>query len=198
MQPSLAFDQETDLPHTASHQEPIPVARRVLVRSANSSRLFDHVPNNSSMTVEHSESDEIFREESIKSLNIPRPEYAVPRPVGRPSLEGARLVQQWEGTVVDVLPQMLIARLRDLLHQQRPEERAEIPLAQVSEPDLPLVSTGAVFYWTVGYRISPSGQRTLASDIRFRRDPCWSESDLRRIEMRERELDELLGEPSAQ
>jgi hypothetical protein len=182
---------------TGSSQVATPIGAKVLLLYPDGIRLGDTTCD-AAMVGGQQEGAGLFREVSSKSLNVPRPEYARARPVVVPPQDAARLVQSWEGTVVDVRRGKLIVRLRDLLHQQRPEERAEIPLEQLSEPDLPLVAPGAVFYWTMGYQVSPRGQRTLASDIRFRRDPPWSEADLRRAEARERELDELLGEPSAQ
>lgn len=122
--------------------------------------------------------------------------YAVARPAMARQQKGARAVQEWEGTVVGQRRGMIIARLRDLLHQGRFEETAEIPLDNLSDPDKPLVAEGAVFYWTIGYTVSRGGQRTLASEIRFRRDPCWSASDLRKVEARAREFGDILDEPS--
>src|SRR5262249_25118886 len=61
------------------------------------------------------------------------------------------LLQKWEGTVLQVLPEdSLFARLVDL-SGSGPDEEAEFSLEEVSDIDRPLVVPGAIFYWSIGY-----------------------------------------------
>jgi len=106
---------------------------------------------------------------------------ALPAPP-RSSPERFDLLQQFVGTVLDVGEETFSARLQDRTDQSRGSEIAEFDLEEVSDFDRDLVQGGAVFYWSIGYRISPSGQRTRVSRIRFRRLPAWSRSDLRDAE----------------
>src|SRR6266511_2905008 len=87
-----------------------------------------------------------------------------------------RALQEWEGTVLDRRADSIHVRLVDKTNGG--EEEAEILLDEISPHDLPLVRAGAVFYWTIGYRDSASGQRSRQSSIVFRRLPAWTDSEL--------------------
>jgi hypothetical protein len=52
-----------------------------------------------------------------------------------------------------------------------------------------------VFYWTIGYHDSETGQRTRQSVIAFRRLPAWTESELQAIRRRVRRRKALFGWP---
>ncbi len=86
-------------------------------------------------------------------------------------------LQKWEGTVLQVSEESFFARLIDLTSDGADEE-AEFPLEEVSDADRPLIGTGAIFYWNIGYIDSLSGERTRASIIRFRRLPVWRAEEL--------------------
>jgi hypothetical protein len=85
---------------------------------------------------------------------------------------------KWEGRVLEVTEERFVAVLTDELHQGRPEEAADIPLEEVSSVDRDLVTVGAFFFWTVGYNVRASGQRSRVSIIRFRRLPRWSVEEI--------------------
>jgi hypothetical protein len=93
---------------------------------------------------------------------------------------------RWEGRVLEVTESSLIAALIDELDHESPEEEARIPIDEISPADLELVKPGALFYWSIGYRLSGSGQRFRESVIRFRRLPRWSIEEIeharRRVE----------------
>jgi hypothetical protein len=75
---------------------------------------------------------------------------------------------KWEGAVDEVFSSYFSARLSsgdDLTA----EEHAEIPFEEISNTDVPLVHPGARFYWTIGYQVNASGQRSRTSLLRFRR-----------------------------
>lgn len=101
-------------------------------------------------------------------------------------------LQRWEGTIIEILKDSFVARLVDKSPDSATEE-AEFPLDEVSRDDLPLIKEGALFYWTIGYRDSINGQRTRISEIRFRRTPTWTASELTRARGRARRLLDLLG-----
>jgi hypothetical protein len=85
---------------------------------------------------------------------------------------GAALVpkQQWIGRVEEVHDDYFLASLRDARGVEEPEEElAEIWLEQLSRSDLEYVQPGAIFYWVIGYRDEPHGQRIGSSLFHFRR-----------------------------
>ena len=45
----------------------------------------------------------------------------------------------------------------------------------------PLVAEGAAFYWSIGYRDTPGGQRERVAALRFVRQPRLSEADVKQI-----------------
>ncbi len=79
-------------------------------------------------------------------------------------------------------------RLVDLTGD-RPEEEMELEKRELSDFDLELLETGAIFYWTIGYRLRlPRGARERVSQIRFRRLPAWSRSEISAAEARAERL----------
>jgi hypothetical protein len=91
------------------------------------------------------------------------------------------LRQQFEGTVLSISQDEFEARLMDRTRPSNPNEIASFSLLDVSEGDRELLQPGAVFYWSIGYRIQPWGQRERSSIIRFRRVPVWTRSELGQI-----------------
>lgn len=97
-----------------------------------------------------------------------------------PQRDYFRVLQKWEGHVLEVDNEVFLARLIPISGQEDVQE-AEIYLTEVTEEDRDFLEPGAVFYWSIGYLVRPSG--TLrASVIRFRRLPAWTEDDLRKAE----------------
>jgi hypothetical protein len=87
-------------------------------------------------------------------------------------------LQMYEGTVLEVRADEFVAKLRDQRDPSEPLQGATISFAHISDADRKLVAPGAVFYWTIGYRVEVHGQRSLTSTIRFRRLPAWSPGDI--------------------
>jgi hypothetical protein len=106
------------------------------------------------------------------------------------------LLQQWEGTVTTVNAEEFVAVLRDLTQLTRPEEEASFPIEEVPDPDRSLLVPGGVFYWTIGYEVTPTGTRKTVSMLRFRRLPAWGESELRRVRADAERLQKLLAPSS--
>jgi len=93
-----------------------------------------------------------------------------------PKLDQGEALQKWEGQVVRLTSDGFIAKLVDLTAAAT-EEEAEFSLDDVSAADRALVRPGAVFYWSIGYRVAVTGQRSRESVLRFRRLPLWSRAD---------------------
>lgn len=93
-----------------------------------------------------------------------------------PLREIFRVLQKWEGFVVEVQSETFLARLVPI-KGEGPDQEAEIYIREVQEADIELIKPGAVFYWTIGYHDKPSG-RVRSSIIKFRRQPIWTNRDL--------------------
>lgn len=92
-------------------------------------------------------------------------------------------LQIWEGTVLDVDTCEQVMRVQ--LHAKMgdvPPHSAEIELQWVNEQDRELVQPGAVFYLTLFKVTTRGGSIQNAQELRFRRRPAWSETQIRRIE----------------
>lgn len=100
----------------------------------------------------------------------------IPGPIA-PQAHRFRVLKAWEGTVLDARngDETFVARLFDRACGEADE--AEIYRAEVSDEDLQLLDDGAIFYWTIGYRVGPDG-RERVSRIKFRRLPAWSQDAL--------------------
>ena len=89
-------------------------------------------------------------------------------------------LQEWEGYIVDMDGDELVARLVDLTAgSTHEEEEAVIPLAEISECDADTVRVGSIFRWVVGYERSPSGTKKRVSQIVFRDLPRMTERDFK-------------------
>lgn len=101
--------------------------------------------------------------------------------------------QRWEGYVEALKKTGFEALLIDLAERPLHEERTQIDFDEVSAFDRNLIQPGAVFYWSMGYRVRPSGQREGLSVIRFRRLPTWTPEELDLAERAAKETAELFG-----
>ncbi|MFW5700919.1 MAG: hypothetical protein ACOCWM_04440 [Cyclobacteriaceae bacterium] len=84
-------------------------------------------------------------------------------------------LQSWKGIIVELKDDCFIAELQDLTNGGT-NEIVEIELLSVSPDDLNLVSVGASFYWSIGYKMN-YGQITKESIIRFQRLIEWDSDD---------------------
>lgn len=96
-------------------------------------------------------------------------------------------LQKWEGRVLSRTDSTFVAVVSDLVDGVT-EEQAEFEIDDVTKEDRPLVQPGAIFYWSIGYRVELSGERSRVSILVFRRLPAWSELDLERVATRAQEL----------
>jgi hypothetical protein len=102
-------------------------------------------------------------------------------------------LQRWEGVVLEAHGESFTARLTDL-SADGPIEEVELQRADVADDDWALIQPGAVFYWSIGYMDSASGQRSRVSTLRFRRLPVWSSEELEASERRASEIAEVLAQ----
>jgi len=86
-------------------------------------------------------------------------------------------LQSWEGTVLDVEGDSFVARLIDV-NGDHLDEEVSLAKEELCDFDLELLESGAIFYWTIGYRYQPGGARERVSRIRFRRLPAWTKRQL--------------------
>ena len=99
-----------------------------------------------------------------------------------------KMLQQWEGVVSEIGDEFFKAELLDLTDSSKPREIVELPLEDFPDADRPLLVPGCVFYWTMGYLTTDSGQKSRTSDIRVRRNPKWSQHEIESIKKRGEEL----------
>lgn len=85
--------------------------------------------------------------------------------------------QKWQGIVKNISKETFVAQLTDLLLDV-PEEQAEFFRSDIQDDDKELLSEGAVFYWCIGYLISPSNQIRRTSFLRFQRLPLYSQESI--------------------
>jgi hypothetical protein len=88
-------------------------------------------------------------------------------------------IKEWEGYVVDVVRDHMIANLVDLTaHENRPSSTVEIPLEELEPADIERLRPGMIFRWAIGYLRTPSGTRKRSSNIVFRNLPRWTKQEL--------------------
>lgn len=78
------------------------------------------------------------------------------------------LKQEWVGRVDEVREDTFVATLATRAAPGE-YEYAEIEIEEVAPTELDHLRPGAVFYWVVGYRDEPHGQRLGVSSILFRK-----------------------------
>jgi hypothetical protein len=105
-----------------------------------------------------------------------------------------QLLQQWECVVRSVSTDEMLAVMYDLNDPSKPEEEAPFPLEEVPDSDRAFVEPGAVFYWSIGYRTSATGQKDRISQIRFRRLPPLTATERREADREASEFEELLDD----
>ncbi len=86
--------------------------------------------------------------------------------------------QEWEGYVVEIKKNFLVARLTDLTAGSKYEsEEATIPLNEIADSDKEKMTIGSIFRWVFGYELSPMGDKKQVSQIVFRDLPRMTKED---------------------
>lgn len=88
-----------------------------------------------------------------------------------------KALQKFEGIVLSVGEDSCMTRLTDKT-SGGPDEEAEVPFEEIMPGDLPLVSPGAKFYWSIGYERKRHGQQSRSSVLRFQRLPGWTQAEV--------------------
>ncbi|MAE69669.1 MAG: hypothetical protein CME06_04270 [Gemmatimonadetes bacterium] len=96
-------------------------------------------------------------------------------------------LQKWEGRVLEVGDSTFSAVVEDSV-RRGVEEEVEFDLEEIGPDDRNLLKPGAIFYWTIGYRTEPSGERSRSSVLVLRRLPAWNEEGLQRARRLAEEL----------
>jgi hypothetical protein len=121
---------------------------------------------------------------TLARSEAPQRTYAAPMAnalVSREVRADSSPLQVWEGTVIEVnWATGVIQVLLDAKIGHIPRHTGEIELEWVSDQDQDLVRPGAVFYLTLFKRTKPSVEN--AQELRFRRRPAWSDTQVEKIE----------------
>ncbi len=97
-----------------------------------------------------------------------------------------------EGIIISLSEDFFTAKLVDPAHNDV-DEVADFPYNEVSDDDQSLLTVGAVFYWNIGYKLSPTGQKERSSLIRFRRIPAWTTKEIDNASTKAEELSLIFG-----
>jgi hypothetical protein len=90
--------------------------------------------------------------------------------------ESSIILQRWEGVVLERGETKFSCHLYEG-DEDFPLKRAEIDLEELSVDDRESVQPGAMFIWTIGYRLRHN-TRTRFSEIYFRRLPRWTKEEI--------------------
>jgi hypothetical protein len=103
--------------------------------------------------------------------------------------------QKWEGIVLEVREDCIIARINDLdrLNTDRIEEEAQIPISEIDPEDVELVKPGSIFYWNIGYWDTARGQRIRSSLILFQRVPYITKKKIEGAAIEAEQVRELIS-----
>ena len=89
-----------------------------------------------------------------------------------------QVLQEWEGYVVELRSDELVACLVDVTAgSTHEEEEAVIPLASISHGDFDTIACGSIFRWVIGYEGAEAGTKMPVSRIVFRDLPLMTERD---------------------
>ena len=140
------------------------------------------------------ESQEAFRNGLVgTSAEVPKKPYVLrkPSPAAIPRRR-FKVLQKFEGTVLEICAQECRALIRDLTSPGNVEE-VTFSVEEISDSDRSLAVPGGIFYWYIGYDDHIGGQRYRSSAIIFRRFPLWREKDLINAKRKAESLIERLG-----
>ena len=131
------------------------------------------------------------------STETPKIANNLPRVLRKPPVTAQpqhrfRVLQKFEGTVLEISGQECRALIRDLTSPGNVEE-VTFSIEEISASDRGLAVPGGIFYWYLGYDDHIEGQRYRSSAIIFRRFPAWREKDLIKAKEKAESLIERLG-----
>jgi hypothetical protein len=102
-----------------------------------------------------------------------------PSGYSEPHIVSFHVLRSWDGYVVDVRDDRIVARLTSLSTPNAVDsEEAEIPLEELDDDTKAQMKPGRYFRWSIGYERSRGGQKTRVSRMVVRRVPAFTKSDL--------------------
>ena len=104
-----------------------------------------------------------------------------------------KLLQLWEGRVIRVSEDNVVALISDETDRNQPEEEVVLDIEEFEPDDLSLLKPGAVFYWSIGYAELRGRPRTRSSRIRLRRLPGWTDAEIQRAKKEGARLAQIFG-----
>ena len=107
-----------------------------------------------------------------------------------------KLLNQWEGTVLEVDSETFTASLNSLTNPSSGEEIAEIEISNLPTEDQERIRPGSMLYWSIGQETLPSGTITRASRIFLKRTAPWTKLDVRRAERASEQFNLFFNDPS--
>lgn len=102
------------------------------------------------------------------------------------------ILQEWEGSVLEVSEETILVRLIDKTNPSTEEVLSELNFDELSDDDRSRVREGSVFSWYIGY-LTERGTRFRVSQVRFRRLPAMTAGDIQRAQAEAREVLSDLG-----
>ena len=120
-------------------------------------------------------------QESARSQVLQQADALVRLPSVRESQWRVNVLQRWVGRVESVGSTTFKAVIYDATDPTNPQEEVELDGEEVSPSDIPLLCEGATFYWAIGYRQTPGGQRERVSTLRFARLPKLTQAEIGQI-----------------
>lgn len=118
------------------------------------------------------------------------PAFAAPS--GHVNSDGYALLQLWEGQVLAADGGNVTAVVRDWTNPTMPDEEVTVSIDEFAPDEQVLVTPGAVFYWSIGYR-TRGGTRERVSAFQLRRLPPPSKAERERAKKEAVALSALLG-----
>jgi len=106
------------------------------------------------------------------------PKIALASPYQIPLKGKYKLLQLWEGRIVEVRDYEFDAILTNKTNPDFFDELVTVDIIEVTPDDLPLVKKGFIFYWSIGYLDYPGRGRVRESKIRFRRLKGWTKKEI--------------------
>jgi len=145
-------------------------------------------PMNLHKSTIYSDPDRLSDSSPTSAQNQPR-SFEPPVPVlWNPTGTDSIPLQIWEGTVLCVDHEAGVMHVQlDAKIGQVPRHTADIDFEWVSDQDEDLVLPGAVFYLTL-YKRTKRVSIQNSQELRFRRRPSWSTTQLKRIDENASEL----------
>ncbi len=154
--------------------------------------LRDIIPDREARYDRGSIDNKVISTEAPADLSPPvEPALLLPGP--RKPLHRFKVLQTWEGTILEISGDECRAIIRDRTTPENQDEEITFSIEEIPESDRPLALPGAVFYWSIGYDDRLDGQRNRVSSIRVRRIPVWTDKELKAARREAESLGERIG-----